>query len=214
MQAVFENLDVLLEGMRTTASLTVTSFAFALAIGILVATARVGPVPPLRWAGAVYVELFRNTPLAVLMVLYLFGLPKVGILFTPYVTALIALSLYTGAFVAETVRSGINTVSSGQLEAARGLGLRFTQVLAAVVVPQALRSVVAPLGSIFSALIRNSAVAFTISVPELSGRVDDLINQTAQTVPLLVGAAVAYLMLTIPSGLAFGVLERRVAIKR
>jgi glutamate transport system permease protein len=214
MEAVTGNLDAYLEGMRTTAALTVFSFAAALVLGTLVATWRISPVPPLRWAGAAYVELVRNTPLVVHMYLYLFGLPKVGISFSPFATALLALSLYTSAFVAETVRSGANSVAAGQAEAARALGLTFPQILASVIVPQALRTVVAPLGSLFIALVKNSAVAFTISVPELMGRVDRLITDTGQTIPLLVGAALAYLLLTIPSGMAVGVLERRVAVKR
>jgi glutamate transport system permease protein len=212
--AVTGNLDAYLEGMRSTAGLTVFSFAAALALGTLVAACRISPVAPLRWAGTVYVELLRNTPLVVLMFLYFFGLPKVGLRFSAFSTALLALSLYTGAFVAETVRSGINSVASGQAEAARALGLTFPQTLATVIIPQALRTVIAPLGSLFIALIKNSAVAFTISVPELSSRVDRLITDTGQTIPLLVGAVIAYLVLTVPSGLAVGVLERRVAVKR
>jgi len=214
MGPVLDNLDAYLSGMRTTATLTVVSFGVALVVGTLIASARISPVVPLRWAGAAYVELLRNTPLVVLMFLYYFGLPKIGLLFSGFTTAVLALSLYTGAFVAETVRSGVNSVATGQAEAARALGLTFPQTLATVIVPQALRTVAAPLGSLFIALIKNSAVAFTISVPELNGRVDRLITDTGQTIPLLVGAAVAYLLLTIPSGIALGVLERRVAIRR
>lgn len=214
MEAVTGNLDTYLEGLRTTVALTLTSYALALVIGTLVAAARIGPAAPLRWAGATYVELLRNTPLVVLMFLLVFGLPKVGFLFPPYEAAVLALSLYTGAFVAETVRSGVNSVPSGQAEAARALGLTFPQVLVTVVMPQALRTVVAPLGSLFIALIKNSAVAYTIAVPELARRVDELNTETAQTVPLYLGAAVAYLALTIPAGLAFGALERRVAVRR
>lgn len=214
MGAVTGNLDVYLEGLRTTLALVLLSYAAALALGTLVATARVSPVPPLRWAGATYVELLRNTPLVVLMFLFLFGLPKLGVVFSPFRTAVLALSLYTGAFVAETVRSGVNSVAGGQAEAARALGLTFPQTLSTVVLPQALRTVVAPLGSLFIALIKNSAVAYTISVPELARRVDELNTETAQTIPLLIGAAIAYLALTVPSGLAFGALERRMAVKR
>jgi glutamate transport system permease protein len=214
MGAVTGNLDAFLEGMRTTATLTVLSFAAALVLGTVVAAWRISPVPPLRWAGAAYVELLRNTPLVVLMFLYLFGLPKVGVRFSAFNTALLALSLYTGAFVAETVRSGVNSVASGQAEAARALGLTFPQTLATVVIPQALRTVVAPLGSLFIALIKNSAVAYTISVPELASRVDQLITDTGQAIPVLIGAVTAYLVLTIPSGVMVGVLERRVAVKR
>jgi glutamate transport system permease protein len=214
VSAVLGHLDAYLSGMATTGSLTLLSFAVALVIGVLVAAARVSPVPPLRWAGTAYVELVRNTPLAVLMFLLFFGVPKLGYLFTPFTTAVIALSAYTGAFVGETVRSGINSVAAGQAEAARALGLTFPQTLQTVVLPQALRTVVAPLGSLFIASVKNSSVAFTISVRELVGQSDHLITETAQTIPVLLGAVAAFLLLTLPAGLAVEALERRVAIKR
>ena len=214
MDVVFDNLDVYLQGMRTTVSLTLLSFSVAFVIGIVVAACRVSPVPPLRIAGACYVELVRNTPLTVLFVLFFFGLPKVGIIYDPFPTAIVVLGGYTGAFVAETVRSGINAVSRGQAEAARALGLTFPQVLGIVVLPQALRTVVAPLGALFIALIKNSSIAAVISVQELVFRTDSLANDTADSIPVFLGAAIAYLLLTVPSGIAVGVLERRVAIKR
>jgi glutamate transport system permease protein len=179
-----------------------------------VAAFRVGPITPLRVLGTTYVETVRNTPLTVLFVLFFFGLTKVGVLFSPFVTAVIVLGGYTGAFVGETVRSGINAVASGQAEAARAIGLTFPQTLFIVVLPQALRTVVAPLGSLFIALIKNSSIAFIISVPELVFRTDSLANDTARALPVFVGAAVAYLCMTIPSGFAWAALERRVAIKR
>jgi glutamate transport system permease protein len=214
VEVVFDNLDVFVRGMRTTAWLTVTSFAAAMVIGIIVAACRVSPIPPLRLAGATYVNLVRNTPLTVLFVLFFFGLTKVGILYSPFVTAVIVLGGYTGAFVGETVRSGINAVAVGQAEAARSIGLTFPQTLLIVVLPQALRTVVAPLGSLFIALIKNSSIAFTISLAELMFRVDNLVNDTENPIPLYIGAAAAYLIMTIPSGFAWAALERRVAIRR
>lgn len=214
MDVVTENLDVYLEGMRRTVELTLLSFAIAMVLGTLVAAARVSPVPPLRWAAATYVELVRNTPLLVLMFMMVFGLPSIGLIYSFYVSAIVVLSAYTGTFVAETVRSGINAVSVGQGEAARSLGLTFPQMLRIVVLPQALRTVIAPLGSIFIALIKNSALAAAISVPELTAAAETLVTLTAQPIPAFLGAAVAYLLLTIPSGVAFGFLERRFAIKR
>jgi glutamate transport system permease protein len=112
------------------------------------------------------------------------------------------------------VRSGINNVNRGQAEAARALGLTFPQVLRIVVLPQALRSVVGPLGGLFIALTKNSSIAAVISVSELVFRTDNLANETARAVPIYLGAAAAYLLVTIPSGFAFRVLERRVEIRR
>ena len=214
MDVVFDNLDLFLKGMRLTVALTLLSYVVAFVIGTLIAAFRVSPVPPLRAVGAFYVATVRNTPLAVLMIGFLFGGGDVGLLYSYFTTAVIVLSVYTGSFVAEAIRSGVNAVARGQAEAARALGLTFPQVLRIVVLPQALRTVVAPLGSIFIALIKNSALAALISVNELGGTTEQLINETARATPIFLGAALGYLALTVPSGLLLGVIERRVAIKR
>ena len=214
MRVVLDNLDVYRDGLVVTVELTLISFALALVVGTLGAAARVSPVPPLRAAGAFYVDTVRNTPLTVIFVLFFFGLPKVDVQYSAFVSAIIVLGLYTGTFVGETVRSGINTVAQGQAEAARSLGLTFPQVLGIVVLPQAFRTVVAPLGSVFIALIKNSSVALVIGVQELTLRSDKLAQDTAQAIPVFLGAATAYLLLALPSGWLVGVIERRVAIKR
>ena len=195
--------------------LTLLSFAFALLLGTIVAACRVSPVPPLRLAGATWVELFRNTPLTLMMLLFFFGFTKIGIgPFEPFPSAVIVLSVYTSAFVAETVRSGINTVAGGQGEAARAIGLTFAQTMRLVVLPQAFRTVVAPLGSLFIALTKNSSIASVIAVQEISKLADNLNTETARPLQVFAGAAVAYLILTLPSGFVVGALERRLAFKR
>lgn len=194
--------------------LTLLAWTMAFAVGLVVAAFRVSPVPPLRAAGTFYVETVRNTPLTVSMILFYFGLPKVGLTYSAFWTAVIVLGAYTGSFIAETVRAGINSVAQGQAEAARALGLTFPQVLRIIVLPQALRTVVAPLGSLFIALIKNSSVAAAISVIELTEVADRLNNETARAIPVFLGAAAAYLLLTLPSGFAVGALERRLAIRR
>ena len=200
--------------MRTTVSLTLWAWLLAFAIGVTVAAFRVSPVPPLRWAGTVYVELVRNCPLTVLFVLFFFGLPEAGLVYPRFASAVIVLGVYTGAFVAEVIRAGINTVARGQAEAARSLGLTFPQVLGSVIMPQALRSVVAPLGNVFIALVKNTSIAYTISVVELTGTAQRLAVESAEFFPAFLGAAVGYLLLTLPSGWAVGAIERRVAVRR
>lgn len=195
--------------------LTLLSFTFAFVLGTFVAACRVSPVPPLRLFGAAWVEIFRNTPLTVLMVIFFFGFTKIGIgPYEPFPSAVMVLSVYTSAFVAETLRSGVNTVAGGQGEAARSIGLTFVQTLLLVVLPQAIRSVVAPIGSVFIALTKNSSIASVISVLELSKMSENLITETARPFPVLIGSGIAYLILTLPSGFLFGALERRVAFKR
>ncbi len=214
MGVVFDNLGAFGEGLRTTAALAVLSYLVAFLVGTFVAALRVSPVLPLRWLGTVWTEILRNTPLTVLFFVFFFGFTKLGILYGPFRSAVIVLGCYTSAFVAETVRSGINSVSPGQAEAARALGLTFPQVLGTIVLPQALRTVVAPLGSLFIALTKNTSIAFTVAVVELTRVVNDLANQTGEAIPLYAGAAVAYLLLTLPSSAAIGAIERKVAIRR
>jgi glutamate transport system permease protein len=211
---VLDNLSLYWEGMRTTIALTLLSFVAAFIIGVVIAGFRVSPIPPLRAVGVFYVETIRNTPLAVLMLLFFFGFPKIGIRYSTFASAVIVLAAYTGAFISETVRSGINTVAPGQAEAARALGLTFPQVLGLIVLPQALRTVVAPIGNLFIALTKNSSLASLISVFELTKFADKINFESARPLAAFLGAGVAYLLLTLPSGFAFGALERRLAIRR
>lgn len=214
MKIVDDHLGLYLRGWSITLLLTSVSFAVALVIGLLLASARVSPVAPLRGLARWYVELVRNTPLTVHMVLMFFGLPKLGIRFGPITTAILVLSIYTGAFVGEVIRSGINTIGVGQIEAGRAIGLPFTGLLRLIVIPQALRATVAPLGSQLSALVRNSAVAYTISVLDIMGRSDRLITDLARPIPILIGAALAYYTLTIPLAVAINAVDRRVRVSR
>ena len=214
MDAVLSNLDTFGEGLLETLKLSVVAFALAFLIGLLVATMRVSPVAPLRAAGLAYVEIFRNIPLTAFFALAVFGLPKVGLTVSFFRFAVLVLAMYTGAFISEALRSGINTVSAGQAEAARSIGLTFGQTLRHVVLPQALRSVVQPVGSLFIALAKNSAIASQFAVLELTAAFEGLTEKEAATLPLLIGTAIAYLCLTIPAGLLTGVIERRVAIVR
>ncbi len=214
MSVLVHNLGAFATWFRLTLALTLASFAGALVIGIVVASMRVSPVAPLRAAGTLYVETIRNIPLLVLMFLFFFGFPKIGIQYRPFPSAVIVLAAYTGAFVAEAVRSGVNTVAQGQAEAARAIGLTFAQSMRLVVLPQALRAVVAPIGNIFVALIKNTSLALTIAVMELGFQYQNLIAETAQAVPISVGIVVCYLALALSAGWLFSVLEHRVAMKR
>lgn len=214
MGVVLDNLGLYADGIRTTVVLTLASFAVALLVGTAVAAARVSPVPPLRAAGALWVEIIRNTPLAVQFVIFFFGFTKIGIQYPAFTSSIIVLGAYTSAFVAETLRSGVNSVGVGQAEAGRALGLRFSQLLGVIVLPQAFRTVAGPLGSVFIALTKNSSLASLISVLELTEVADRLNTATARPIPVFIGAAVGYLMLTLPSGWVFGFIERRVAIRR
>ncbi|HEX2806725.1 MAG TPA: ABC transporter permease subunit, partial [Kineosporiaceae bacterium] len=137
-------LPDLLRGLVTTFEITLLSFAGAILLGTVIAVFRVGPVTPLRWIGAGWVGVFRNLPALVLLVLWVFGLPEVGLTFGLFTSACVCFSLTFSATVCEIVRSGIAGVSVGQAEAARAIGLRFTQGLRHVILPLAFRSMVQP----------------------------------------------------------------------
>jgi glutamate transport system permease protein len=215
VDAVLDNLDAYRQGFVTTLELSVLASVLALALGTVLAAMRVSPVPTLRAAGAAYVELVRNTPLTLVFFFVVFVLPQLDILLPFFVFAVIALTVYHAAFFCEAVRSGINAVGAGQAEAARSIGLTFGQTLQLVVLPQALRTVVPPLINVVIALIKNSSIAAAFAVAELTAVGTRLANTNGDAViQILVGVAVCYLALTLPSGWLAGRLERRVAVMR
>jgi glutamate transport system permease protein len=215
VDAVLDNLDAYRQGFVTTLELSVLASALALTLGTVLAAMRVSPVPTLRAAGAAYVELVRNTPLTLVFFFVVFVLPQLDILLPFFVFAVIALTVYHAAFFCEAVRSGINAVGAGQAEAARSIGLTFGQTLQLVVLPQALRTVVPPLINVVIALIKNSSIAAAFAVAELTAVGTRLANTNGDAViQILVGVAVCYLVLTLPSGWLAGRLERRVAVMR
>jgi glutamate transport system permease protein len=215
VDAVLDNLDAYREGFLTTLTLTVVSSLLALALGTLLAAMRVSPVPTLRAAGATYVELVRNTPLTVVFFFAVFVLPQLDIRLSFLQFAVIAVTVYHAAFFCEAVRSGINAVGAGQAEAARSIGLTFTQSLRLVILPQAFRTVVPPLINVVIALTKNTSIAAAFGVVELTAVATRLTNRNADAViAIFVGAALGYLMLTLPSGWLAGRLERRVAVMR
>ena len=213
MDVVLDNLDVFVDGFRTTLSLTLLAAVGALVLGTLIAAMRVSPVPPLRWAGTAYVHLMRNTPLTVVFFLVVFGLPEVDVSLPFFRFAVLALSIYTAAFVAEAVRSGINSVAAGQAEAARSIGMTFGQTLTRVVLPQAFANIVPPLASIFIALLKNTSIASAFFVFEGIQAMNQLIQSFGNAViPILVAAAAGYLLLALLASFLFGLLERAVRV--
>jgi glutamate transport system permease protein len=215
MDAILDNLDAYRQGFVTTLALTVVSTVLALAIGTLLAAMRVSPVPTLRAAGATYVEVVRNTPLTVVFFFAVFVLPQLDIRLPFFQFAVIAVTVYHAAFFCEAVRSGVNSVGVGQAEAARSIGLTFTQSMRLVVLPQAFRTVIPPLINVVIALTKNTSIAAAFGVVELTAVGIRLANANGDAViAILVGIAVCYLALTLPSGWLAGQVERRVAIAR
>lgn len=171
MGVITDNLDLWRDTLVGTLVLFFAGGVLALVLGIIVGAMRVSPIPVARGVGTLYVNTIRNTPLTLVFFAFAFALPPLlGLRLTSSVSltlAICALGIYTATYVAETIRSGINTVPIGQAEAARALGLTFGQVMANVVMPQAFRSVIPPMMSVFIALLKNTTVAAGFSVVNL-----------------------------------------------
>jgi putative glutamine transport system permease protein len=209
-----EHARLLLGGYGRTVSLVAVSFLASIALGTVGAVLRLAPLPLVPALARAQVEIFRNTPLLVQMQLYWLGLGSVGVRLSPFVAASIALSLYTGAYVTEAIRAGVATVGSGQRDAAASLGLTFVGSMRHVVLPQAFRAVMPPLGNLFIAMIKNSAIASAIAVAELLYVSEVLEGRTFRTFEIFTGVLVGYLSLTLPAGAVVRRLERRLEIKR
>ncbi|MEU6140146.1 amino acid ABC transporter permease [Streptomyces sp. NPDC047081] len=201
-------------GLLLTLALTALVFAGAVLIGIAVAVLRISPVAPLRAFGAAYVALFRNVPLLVLLVLFVFGLPDLGLLYPLFATAATAMALYWAAFVCEVVRSGVRAVPRGQVEAARALGLGFGACLRCVILPQAIRPMVQPLGSIFIGCALSTSLAAAVGVAELTGQAEFVTLRYDDPLTTFALTTVVYVAITLTSGLVAGRIERRLAVTR
>lgn len=216
MSFLADNFTLLRDSFLTTLSLAVVSGICALVLGTLLTAMRVSPVAPLRGAATFYVEVFRNTPLTVVFFFLVFGIVQIDLQFpSRFIAAVAALSLYTAAFVSEALRSGINSVPPGQAEAARALGLEFRQTLTSVVLPQAFRTVIPPLGNVWIALAKNTSIAAGFAVTELAAALVRLSNQNAdRLLAVFLAIVAAYLLITLPSAWLIGVLERRTRVLR
>lgn len=214
MSVLLDHLPELWQGLIVTFQLTAASFAGAAVLGALVCALRVSPVRVLRAIGTAYVESFQNLPLLVLLVLAFFGLPEIGVKAEPLVTAIVVIAVYEAAYVGEALRSGVNSVGRGQGEAARAIGLTFSQSLRHVVLPQALRTVVQPLGNIFIATTMNTALAAAVGVVDLTAAANRVNLVEAQPIPIFVGAGLAYALIAAAVGFTTGRLERKLVILR
>ncbi|MEU2117419.1 amino acid ABC transporter permease [Streptomyces sp. NPDC016459] len=212
----------LLGAFWVTVQLTVYSAIGSLIWGTLLAAMRVSPVPLMRGFGTVYVNIVRNIPLTVIIVFTSLGLfQTLGVSmgadrFTTinFRLAVLGFIAYTSAFVCEAIRSGINTVPLGQVEAARAIGLSFPQVLRIIVLPQAFRSVVGPLANVLIALTKNTTVAAAIGVAEAALLMREMIENEAQLILISAIFAVGFICLTLPTGLFLGWVAKKAAVRR
>ncbi|WP_306209489.1 amino acid ABC transporter permease [Actinoplanes sp. RD1] len=217
-----DNIETYTTGFLWILKLTVAAAVGSGVLGVLLAGMRVSPVPVLRAFGTGWVNIFRNTPLTLIIFFCYFGLYSAlgleladDIDLNNFWLGVVGLSVYTAAFVCEAIRSGINTVPVGQAEAARAIGMSFLQTLRLIVLPQAGRAVIAPLGSILIALCKNSTIVGTIGLMESSSAMKELINANGDAViPIFLVFAGTFAVVLIPTGYFFGWLSNRLAVKR
>lgn len=226
MDTLIDNLPVIRNGFFTTLWLLLFSGILSTVLGTVLASFRVSPIASLRGIGTSYVNTFRNTPLVLVLALAISVIPTLGFndlgfslgfrdFTTFFVMAALGLTLYTSAFVCEAVRSGVNSVAPGQAEAARSVGMGFTQTLGFVVLPQAFRAVIPPLASVYIALAKNTSVVAIFGVPEAAYYMRKLSNQFASDLwAIFFGIALGYVLIVavIASSAAF--LEKRLAVAR
>ncbi len=211
-----DNFDQFLSGFWVTVRLVGFSLAIALVVGTVVAALRIAPSRPVRALGGVYVEVFRNIPLLVLLFISFAGLRRAGVDVSNWVAGIASLGLYTAAYIAEALRSGVFAVGRGQVDAGLSLGFSQGETLRRVVLPQAFRTVIPPLSSITIAMIKNSAIigVSLLALPDLLKEARIVQSRTFQTDEAFFWAAVGYLILTGTATLVFRGLERRYAIHR
>jgi glutamate transport system permease protein len=214
MEIFVDSIGPLLAALGTTVVMALIAGAGSLVLGTIITAARISPIPVLRGVAFAYVQFFINVPLLVLLILAVFALPDAGLLLPLTPTAIIVLGLYEAAYVAEAVRSGVNTVSMGQIEASRALGLTLGQTLRLVVIPQALRAAVQPLGNVMIALTMNTALAAGVGVVELTAEANKLNLVEAQPILIFTVAGAIYMVLALTIGLGAGRIEKKVAIRR
>ncbi|WP_290513163.1 amino acid ABC transporter permease [Aeromicrobium sp.] len=210
MQILIDNVGTLVESFWMTLRLVLVAGASSLVFGTVLAGMRIGPVSVLNRAASLYVTVFRNTPLLVLLLLVIFGLPKLDIRPGYFWLNILALTLYTSSFVCEAIRSGVNSIPIGQAEAARSTGLGFNQTMQHVILPQSFRAVVPPLASILIALTKNTSLCSIFGLTEGTATMKALLNNNpAQLWWIFLGIALGYIVIVEMISLAAGALERR-----
>jgi glutamate transport system permease protein len=214
LRVLTDNWSLFLQGFGNTVRLFLISAVGCLLLGTLLGAFRVSPIPTLRWFGATYVNIVRNTPLTLVFAFLVFAIPKLDVNLDYDTAAFTALTVYTAAFVCEVMRSGINTVAPGQAEAARALGMTFAQVLGQIVLPQAVRATVPPLVSVLIAMLKNTTIAAGFSVLEAGAIPAYMAERGEPQFVVLVWITIGFLILITPLVVLQRSLERKWAVAR
>ncbi len=196
-------------GALLTLKISILSLFFGLIFGLIAALCKLSDNPLLRWPAVFYIWLIRSTPLLVQLFIIYFGLPQIGIDLGPFFSGVLGLALNVGAYNAETIRGGIISVPYGQTEAARSLGMNAALAMRRIILPQALRIIIPPLGNNFIILIKDTSLLSTITVVELTLTAQRLIGSTYKPFEMYVMAAVLYAVLTSSASLLLTWVEKR-----
>ena len=217
VQEVFAQFgDVYLRSLLSTWLMTVVCFAGGLALGIVATVFRVSPIKPLRIAGDVYVQLFRNIPTVSLLVIFVYALPYLGATL-PYRTCLLAcVILVVSSFASENFMSGINAIGVGQIEAARSIGLTFVQIIRLIVIPQSLRTTVLPMTNLLIATLLTTAMGSQVPLtpPELTGMVNYVNSRSVAGISAFVVSSICYAGTSVVLGWLGNKLDEKVRIVR
>ena len=208
--------DKYITALFTTWKLTVFAFSIAFVIGVIITVFRVSPVRPLRIVGNLYVQIFRNIPGSCLLMLLVYALPYLDVMLSYFICVLIAASLIPAAFCSEYLMAGINTISTGQIEAARSLGLSFLQIITKVVIPQSLRSSVLPLTNLLVATMLTTALGSQVPMnpAELTGLVSRINTQAVGGVTAFLISAFLYCATAVVIGQIGSMIDKKVRILR
>ncbi|MCC8302789.1 amino acid ABC transporter permease [Bacillus sp. ICE1] len=204
-----ENFDMYMDGFLHTLLASFIALAGSFALGVLIAVMRITAFKPLQWIGTAYVEFIRNIPLLLITFVFYFGLPNAGLRLDGFQAGTIALTIYTSAFIAEAIRAGIQTVSKGQMEAARSSGFTYSQAMRYIILPQAVKIVIPPLGNQFLNLVKNSSILGVVAGLDLMYQADLVSSSTLVVFDVYIFAALFYLIVTIPLSIGVHYLERR-----
>ena len=209
-QLMVDAMPLLLTGAVVTVKITALSVGLGIIIGLFVGIARICKVSPLRWLSAVYVDFLRGTPLLVQIFLIYFALPILtGQRIDPFVAAITACSINSGAYIAEIFRAGIQSIDAGQMEAGRSLGMTWWQTMRFIIIPQAFKRVIPPLGNEFIALLKDSSLVSVIGFEELTRRGQLIIARTYASIEIWTCVALIYLIMTLTISQLVAYLERR-----
>ncbi len=210
IQLVLDSAPFLLKGTLFTLQLSLGGMVFGLALGFMLALMRLSKFWPLSWLSRFYVSVFRGTPLIAQLFMIYYGLPQFGIELDPIPSAMIGLSLNTAAYTSETLRAAISSIEKGQWEAAASIGMSRWQAMRRVILPQAARTALPPLGNSFIGLVKDTSLAATIQVPELFRQAQLVTSRTLEVFTMYLAASLIYWVLATVLSFLQNRLEDRV----